>query len=252
MSDRVSRYTALLLLDWLNQRFGARLEFSDATEGAFVASDGEHRVGLYAAPLWEREAATEWEERLRSLEERLSTEDEQGSFLLWVPPRADVPTNEPAASEFVARVQSAAASLRPGERTEVAFPVTVKMAKVRDEGGYASVTGGLSRWWTRITESVSGTYHVDSSSVHRITQDGPAREELWETIGRLAQGIETGQVGEFEVEQAWTLQRLPAPEAGPGFALGGAPPSVDPTDGILVRRTVRKRLQAANEALGAL
>ena len=249
-ADLPTRYGARLLLDWLNQRFETRFELSDAQGEAFVASDGEHRVGLYVAPLWEAEAA--WEERLRSLAERLDATGIEGPLLLWVPPRADVPAEEPALSDFVLRVQMAATSLSPGGRTEVAFPVTVKMGKMRDEGGYASVVGGLSRWWTRITESVQGTYHVDSSAVHRLTNDGEARERLWQTMGEIAGGIELGQAADFEIEEAWTLQRLPESEAAAGFALLGAPPSVDPTEGILVRRLARRRLVAANETLGAL
>lgn len=248
-SERLSPSLARLLLDWLNQRFDAHFTLSDAEGDALLASDGAHRVGLHIAPLWEDAAA--WEERLRAAEQRLDAFDLSGSYLVWVPPRADVPIKEPAASEFVVRVRTAAAALEPGARTEVMFPVTVKLAKVREEGGYASVMGGLSRWWTRITENVQGTFHVDSKAVHRITQDGQAREELWQTIGLISQGVDVGQAAEFEIEEAWTLQRLPD-GADAGFALVGAPPAVDPTEGILVRRVARKRLTAANEALGAL
>ncbi|MCH7718971.1 MAG: hypothetical protein IIB21_05825 [Chloroflexi bacterium] len=250
--DRLARYGARLLVDWLSERFETQFELSDAQGDAFVASDGEHRIGVYIAPLWDQEAATAWEERLRSMEERLSAGDAGGPFLLWVPPRAGVPVDEPDASDFVQRVREAAASLAPGGRTEVTFPVTVKMGKTREEGGYASVVGALSRWWTRITEKVNGTYHVDSSAVHRLTHDGDAREQLWDTIGRLSLSIEVGQVVDFEVEDAWTLQRLPESEREAGFALVGAPNSADPTEGILVRRMARRRLQAANEALDAL
>jgi hypothetical protein len=66
----------------------------------------------------------------------------------------------------------------------------------------------------------------------------------------LSNGINVGQSGEFEIEEAWTLQRLPdsAPE---GVTLVGAPPKVDPNDGILIRRMSRKQLMAANEAFDA-
>ncbi len=251
-SDRVARYCVLLLLDWLNERFDARFELSDAAGEAMLASDGEHRAGVFVAPLWESEAAGAWQERLRALEERLDAAAvSDGPFLLWVPPRADVPVEEPGLTDFVQRVAAMTASLPRGGRTEVMFPATVKMAKVREEGGYASVMGGLSRWWTRITENVQGTYHVDGTAVHRLTRDGDAREQLWQNIGLIAQGVEVGQAAEFEIEEAWTLQRLPEQQEH-GFALAGAPPSSDPTEGILVRRVARKRLQQANEALGAL
>jgi hypothetical protein len=250
--DRMTSYGAQILLDWLSTRFETRFELSDAEGAAFVAADGDHRVGVYIAPLWDQEASEDWTERLRSMEERLAAGDLEGRFLLWVPPRADVPSEEPDASDFVDRVQSAATKLPPAGRTEVTFSVPVKLGKMRDEGGYASVIGGLSRWWTRITEKVNGTFHIDSSAVHRLTMDSEARERLWDTIGQLSLSIQTGQAADFQVEEAWTLQRLPDSEDERGFALVGAPPNVDPTEGILVRRMARRRLQAANEALASL
>ena len=246
-SERASRYLAALLLDWLNQRYGAEFRVSDGEP--LVATDGARRIGLAVAPLWEEDAA--WDERLRAAEERLGAAGLAGAYLLWVPPRAPVPIDEPSGSRFVERVIAAAGPLAPGAATEVTFPVTIKLAKLREEGGYASVVGGLSRWWTRVTENVQGTFAVDATAVHRLTRDGGAREELWATIGRLSNGIEVGQSAEFEIEEAWTLQRLPDGEAN-GWALAGAPPNIDPTDGILVRRMARKRLAAANETLAAL
>ncbi len=249
-NDRLARYGARLLIDWLNRRFESQFDLGEAQGDALVASDGTHRLGLYVAPLWEEEPA--WEERLRAMEERLRGGNVRGAFLLWVPPKADVPVDEPDASDFVQRVQVAAAPLPPGGRTEVTFPVTVELGKMREEGGYASVIGGMSRWWTRITEKVNGTFHVNSTAVHRLTIDGEVRERLWDNIGALSLGIDVGQAADFEVEEAWTLQRLPASEQGAGFAIAGAPPETDPTEGILVRRMARKRLAAANEALNAL
>jgi hypothetical protein len=251
-ADRTSAAVARVLLAWLNERFDARFDALEPRGDAFVATDGAHRAGVYVAPLWEDDAA--WQSRLRAIEERFSA---SGAYLLWVPPQAPLPADEPDVSAFVRRVEEAAATLAPGETAEVTFPVTVKLAKTREEGGYASVVGGLSRWWTRITENVQGTYSVDSSALHRLTHDGDAREGLWQEIGELSKGVGLGQGAEFEVDEAWTLQRLPAtqaglPEADDGLALAGAPPGVDPTEGIAVRRLVRKRLAAANEALGAL
>jgi hypothetical protein len=60
------------------------------------------------------------------------------------------------------------------------------------------------------------------------------------------------------VDEAWTLQRLPEGIGGPGlqpgvgssgFAIIGAPPSIDPADGVLLRRMARKRLAEAGEVL---
>lgn len=243
--ERLAPAIARLLLDWMNERFESRFELVEPAGDAFVASDGQYRLALYAAPLWEDDES--WQERLRAMESRLG---DGGPFLLWTPPQAEVPADEPAASEFVERVQGAASTLEPGARVEVTFPRKVRMLKQREEGGYATVSGGLSRWWTRITENVQGTYQVDSTAVHRATIDGEAREQLWETIGRLSHGLSVGEAAEFEVDEAWTLQRLRDGE--PGYAIAGAPPGADPTEGIAVRRIVRRRLQAANDALAGV
>lgn len=246
-------YLATLLLDWLNPRYETSFALAshhpEPAEGPLIAADGARHLAISIAPLWEDDAS--WDERLRAAGQRLATPDLPGAYLLWVPPRATVPIDEPGASYFAQRVRTAAEQLAAGERVEVKFPVTIKLAKLREEGGYASVTGGLSRWWTRVTENVQGTFAVDSTALHRLTSDGMAREELWSMIGRLSNGIDVGQSAAFEIEEAWTLQRLPE-SAPPGMALVGAPPSVLPDDGILVRRMARKRLAAANEALSAL
>ncbi len=253
-ADRRTRYLGRLLLDSINERYGANFALAGrepvegSPDGVLLATDGARRLGLYVAPMWEEDAT--WDERLSRTEERLAAISD-GGYLLWVPPKATVPVDEPDASYFVQRVTTGAATLQAGARTEIAFPVTIRLAKLREEGGYASVAGGLSRWWTRITENVTGTFSVDSNAVHRLTMDGAAREELWQTIGRLSNGINVGQSGEFEIEEAWTLQRLQDSDDS-GTVLVGAPLNVDPNDGVLIRRMARKRLAAANESLGAL
>ncbi len=247
-TDLASATSARLLINWLNQRFDAALGPPKVSGEAFLSSDGDHKIGLYIATLWEDDEARI--DGLRKLQERWSSGG--GIFLLWVPPRAGVPSEEPDASYFVQRVQAAASTLPADARTEVTFPVTLKLAKMREEGGYASVVGGLNRWWTRITENVTGTFHVDSTAIHRLTMDGEARERLWSDIGSLSHSIEVGQSANFDVDDSWTLQRLPDDESHSGFAIIAAPPSLDPTDGISVRRAARKRLAEANEALGAL
>jgi hypothetical protein len=252
---RASAYLTTLLLDWLNKRYESQFRLPpDQLEGPFLASDGARRLAISIAPLWEDDQS--WEERLSAAEQRFDALDLPGAYLLWVPPRATVPVDEPESTYFVERVRAAAEQPAAGEQVEVMFPVTIKLAKLREEGGYASVTGGLSRWWTRVTENVQGTFAVDSTAVHRATREGMVREELWSMIGRLSTGISVGQSAEFEIDEAWTLQRLPESNGtvslDNGVQLVGAPPNVDPTDGILIRRMARKRLAAANEALAPL
>jgi hypothetical protein len=133
------------------------------------------------------------------------------------------------------------------------LPVAVQMAKVRDEGGYASVIGGLSRWWTLITERVNGTFHVNSSKMRRAPQSSQLREKLFERIGEIAAPMNTGEAVEFDTYEAWTVQRLPEEPLGEsGFAIVQAPPKIDPADGTLMRRLVRKRLKDASTVLAAV
>jgi hypothetical protein len=247
-TELASAASARLLINFLNNRFGAAFAPPVVAGEAFTSTDGGHSLAIYVAPLWEENAS--WDAHLAKMENRLSSGG--GSFLLWVPPRATVPSEEPDASFFVQRVQAGVSALPEDARMEVTFPVTLKLAKMREEGGYASVIGGLNRWWTRITENVNGTFHVDSTAVHRLTLDGEARERLWSDIGSLSHSIDVGQAADFEIDDSWTLQRLHNSESYSGVAIIGAPPNIDATDGIFVRRNVRKRLAAANEALGAL
>jgi hypothetical protein len=202
---------------------------------------------VFVAPLWDDDEG--WSAKLRATDQRLAAAALDGSFILWVPPKADLPTEEPDASDFIERVLAVAREMPAGARAEVTFPVQVTLGKMREEGGYASVIGGLSRWWTRITEKVNGTFHVETSRVHRITRDGEGRERLWENIGALSHGIDVGQAADFMVDEAWTLQRLPDHDDNSGFAIIGAPPGIDPADGVLLRRMARKRLAEAGEVL---
>ena len=131
------------------------------------------------------------------------------------PPAALVPHEGPDARDFLQRVQAGVSSLPEDARTAVTFPVTLKLVKTREEGGYASVIGGLSRWWTRITENVNGTFHVNSTAIHRLTLDGETRERLWTDIGRLSRGLDRGQAADFDVDDSWTLPRLNEPDYHP-------------------------------------
>lgn len=184
------------------------------------------------------------------MEERLTEGNVRGPYLLWVPPRASVPNAEPAISDFVMRAQMACAPMQPGSRNEIDLPIAIQLAKVRDEGGYASVIGGLSRFWTLITERLNGTYHIDSMQLRRAPQDETVREALFDRIGAAAKALAVGDAGEMDAVEAWTVQRLTADPLGErGFAIAQAPPNIDPADGAVMRRLVRKRLKDASAAL---
>jgi hypothetical protein len=256
MSDRLAAYAASLLIEWAGGRTG-RGHTLDSAGGSevpvFLARSDEGTMALAIATLWDSASDAATDASRAAMEERLSAGLVRGPHLLWVPPRAAVPSDEPNASDFVQRVQQAAAPLEPGARGEVELPIPVQVAKLRDEGGYASVIGALGRWWTLITERVNGTVHVNSAKMRRAPQSADLREALFDRIGELARGLETGQAVEFDTVEAWTVQKLRGEPFGhTGFAIAQAPPGIDPAEGSLMRRLVRKRLKDANDALAGV
>ncbi|HXH22864.1 MAG TPA: hypothetical protein VNN10_12630 [Dehalococcoidia bacterium] len=256
---RDREYAARLFLHWLNERY--RRSFSPASfEGVAWTAEDEGgpeapggRIGLVVAPL--SEASEAWERRCRELEARLD-EARPGSYLLWVPPGARLPAEEPEESEWVRRVVLGASRLASGRKGEARLPVKMVLAKVRDEGGYANVIGGLGRHWTTVTEKVNGTFYLDSRNLHRLTRDEAERAELFDHIGLLSQGVKLGEAVEFEHEDAWSVQRLPRGAAGKGmadgWAIAGCPEGFDPFDGAVTRRLLRRNLIEAREALASL
>jgi hypothetical protein len=254
--DRLLTYAAALAAAWLGGRSDRDLALASVHDGAvpvFVAGAPGDAVALALAPLWEAETDAAAEDARQMMEERLSGGLVRGPHVLWVPPSAAVPSEEPDASDFVQRVQQAAAPLQPGGRGEVALPVQLQLGKLRDEGGYASVTGALSRWWTLITERVDGTFYVNANRMRRAPQSAQMREALFDRIGQMSQALQTGQALEFETDEAWTVQRLAYEPLGvTGFAIAQAPPAIDPTDGSIMRRLVRKRLKDAAAALAGV
>jgi hypothetical protein len=253
MPPRLHTYAASLLVDWYGGKTGRDYRLESADDGdppVFVARCADGMLALAVAELWEPESDAAAEGARQFMEERLSAGLVRGPFVFWVPPRARIPSEEPDASDFVQRVQQAAAPLSPGERGEVELPVTLGLGKVRDEGGYASVVGGLSRWWTLITERVSGTFSVNSAAMRRAPQSSERRETLFTRIAELSRTLNTGEATQFESVEAWTVQRMREEPLGEtGFAIAQAPPGVEPAEGTIMRRVVRKRLRAAAEAL---
>lgn len=256
MPDRIDTYAAALLIDWFSGKTGRAYSLTSCDSGeppVYVATSTDGSLAIAIAKLYEPESDAAAEDARQIMQDRLSAGLVRGPHALWVPPKASVPASEPETSDFTQRVQQAAAPLQPGQRGEIELPAAVQMAKMRDEGGYASVIGGLSRWWTLITERVNGTFHVNSSKLRRAPQSAALREKLFDHIGELSKGLNTGDAVEFDTFEAWTVQRLPRePLGATGFAIAQAPPKIDPADGTLMRRLVRKRLKDANAALDAV
>ena len=251
--SRAWEYAARVTLAWLNERYGRAYRLSTGEDGArFTAADegGAKPLTLAVAELFEVPEA--WRARAWDLEARLD-DVRPGSYLLWTPPGGELPGEEPDESEWVRRIVLAASRLASGRMGEARLPVRLLLGKVRDEGGYASVTGGLGRYWTDISARLQGSFFLDSRALNRFTKDTTEREQLYEHIGLVSQGLQSGEVYELEHEDAWSVQRLPrGPSAEgmqDGWAITGCPPGFDPNDGAVIRRLLRRRLAEAAASL---
>jgi hypothetical protein len=249
-------YLGQLFLDWFNQRHGRDFGLLPETgpsvgdrpaAAQLWASDGQYRLALAVDSLYESEDAL-WNERRLEVEERL-TKALHSPYLLWMPPQARLPGPEPDESEFAIRVQMGAAPLVAGGRGEVSLPVRLRLGKTRDDGAYVSVVGALSRHWKDISEHVQGSFNLDSTAFHRLSRRPEARAEILALIADRASALSVGEGVQFEVEEAWTIQKL---AEGDEVLVVGCPPSFDPTDGTSLRRVMRRRVAAASEALGTL
>jgi hypothetical protein len=245
---RAREYAVRFFLAWLNERYGRSFAPSSDFADVWHASDpSSGALTIASAELYE--ATDEWRQRCDELCQRLDA-TRPGSYLIWQPQGAELPAEEPDESEWVRRVVLTASKLASGRSGEVRLPVRLALGKVREEGGHASVTGGLGRYWTDISERLNGSFFLDSRGLHRFTKNEEERTELYDNIGALSQGLEVGDVIEFETEDAWSLQRLPRSEGLiDGWAIAGCPPGFEPNDGSAVRRLLRRRLADASQAL---
>jgi hypothetical protein len=249
--ERAREYAVRLFLHWLNEKYHRAFAPSHLDGALFEATDPESgRLALHVIELFE--ASEEWQKRAAELAKRLD-DTRPGSYLLWVPPGGELPDGEPDESEWVRRIVLAGSKLASGRVGEARLPVRLALGKIRDEGGYASVTGGLGRHWTSIAEKLTGSYFLDSRGLHRFTQNEEERETLYDHIGMLGQGLALGDITEFEHEDAWSVQRLPRAAAATGmtdgWAITGCPEGFDANDGSAVRRVLRRKLAEATETL---
>ena len=124
-----THHCAQLFLDWFNGRFGRAFALQSGgtaigvaeVDGEAAAVDGDYSLLPLAQRLYETEAPG-WDERRQAVEERLSLAL-RGPFVLWVPPKAPLPGPEPEESDFVRRVQLAAAPSSTSPPSGAARPV---------------------------------------------------------------------------------------------------------------------------------
>jgi hypothetical protein len=240
-----------LLLDWLADERGRRFEIERTEEPApgvlaAVATDGARRLAAEVHPLLEPTRNDAWASNRERLEVQIAS-GLTGGYALWLPPGADLPAGGSAEEELVRLVRDIASNLEPGQRADVPVPVSIFIKKQQDEGSLMSVSGGLNRYWARLSERARGTYDLDSTRLHRLPEPAEHVERLCETVWERAAAIESaGQWVEIETIDAWTVQRLAGAE---GFAIVGRPPEELADVGLAVRRNLRRLLAEATPRL---
>jgi hypothetical protein len=229
---------------WLAGRGHAGINEWEGSEGGLYRSGSYAGFGVVVAPLFDGPHG-EWASEKSSLEEQLAAALENGAYVLWLPPGAALPLEEPDRTDFVFRLKMTGARLQSGERTDLKIPVSIGVHKQDEEGSYASVIGGLSPVWSWFTERIRGVYNVDARALTRLPESREEREALVEKISGELASMEVGENKHVPVEDSWTLQRIYGRN---GFAIVGCHPDVLPAERE-VRKRVRGILASAKENL---
>ncbi len=187
------------------------------------------------------ESDVRWEAARAALESRL--DGEGPSLGVWIPRGAALPTDEPAASQFVL----AAAGARPtdGERLEMRRPVSLHLRRTSTKGSVVTVLGGLSAHWAQFTNRVPGSFQLNSMQLHRLPSDPAEREALAERIVLAAGQPDVDESVTLAAEDVWTVSDL---GSGGSCILGSPLPENDETSATL-RRNLRRLLKEAAPTL---
>ncbi|MEX1022373.1 MAG: hypothetical protein WD058_04410 [Dehalococcoidia bacterium] len=252
VAPSAARTAALhLLATWMGERFYRTFRpVEDADPAPFdaVLRQRERRIGVTLAPLWDEAAPVPGADALAALltaDMEAEAGAEGGAYAVWVPPRATLPADEPAASNLRVVLERGLKHLDAGERREVRIPATVKLAKLQTDGAYVSVAGGLAPLWLAMSEGAAGSFHLDSRAIHRLPEEEAETEILVTRVRDRATMLEPGELTDIALHDYWAVSRLPA-GAPAGVHVVAAPPEVDPGDGAAIRRAFR---QAVNRAV---
>lgn len=249
-----------LVAAWMGERFFRTFRVAEqpepeALEGFdALITQRERRIGVSVGLLWDD--AAQPLEGAEALAELMATEVMEdraiadAGYVIWVPPGAELPRDEPASSQFRVLLAGGLAGLAPGDRREVRLPVILKLAKLQAEGQYVSVSGPLATQWTAISEGVNGAYHLDARALHRLSREQAEVDIVISRVRDRAALLNPEEVTDVAVHDYWTVSRLPE-RAPQGVAVVGAAPEFDPTDGIAVRRQFRREVQRAVEQRNA-
>lgn len=245
------RVAAHMLSAWMGARFYRTFRVVDESPEPFdlLLAQRDRRVGVTTGVLWDEEVRPAGADTLAEmLTGDVETDDAitAGGYVVWVPPRAVLPTVEPEVSDLRLTLATALRHLAPGDRREARIPIVVKLAKLDTEGAYVSVVGGMSPVWLALSEGVSGSFHLDSRPLRRLPEEQAEVDILVSRIRDHALALEVGEFANVELHDHWVVSRLPE-EAPAGVTVIAAPPDVDPADGASIRRRFRREVQRAVE-----
>ena len=245
---RFERAALGMLAAWMGEHYFRTFRILDDDEAAdaepfdALLAQRDRRAGVTIGALWpEGEAVA-----VPGFEALVGSDIDEGGYVLWSPPGVAPPSEEPALSDFRLRVANGLKGLEPNERRELRIPITLQLAKTEVEGQYVSVTGGLSSHWTSISEGVSGAFHLDSRTLHRLPEEEAELEIVLSRVRDRAGLLNQGERSAVEVHDYWLVSRLPADDP-PGLTVAGARPDFDPSDGATVRRLLRRNIKRAVE-----
>jgi hypothetical protein len=237
---------AQLVLDWLAQRSGRLLTPPQVAPDATVrARSGDDAIAIAVEPLNSGAEPAGWRAALDRFAARLEVSGE-GGVLIWLPPGAAPPEEEPAATTAVMAVQTAIDATAPGQSNDALLPIRIGLHKREASGAYVSAFGGLAPLWAQFTDRVQGYFQIDSTALHRLSEEEALVHALIERIVEASAGMEVGETRGVEAEDRWRVQRL---RGGHGCAVVAVPPQDDTESGAPLRRRLRTVVRDAGEQL---
>lgn len=234
---------------WMGSRFYRTFRPADEPSAAFDATlqQRERQIGVTVGLLWDDDAVGADDEFAELL---TSDIEEGGSYVVWLPPGAELPTEEPARSDLRVLLGGGLKGLSAGDRREIRIPVTLQLAKIQADGAYVSVTGGLSSAWTTISEGIEGAFHLDSRPMHRLPEEAAELDIIISRVRDRAALLNAEEVTDVRVHDYWLVSRLPEGNP-PGVVVVGGPADLDPKDGVPIRRYFRRAVERASDQRNA-